>query len=153
MTTLILAVALLLPPFPGVPTLSVSVPAPIVQTETHGGTRLPATGWATYYGDGIFEQVLANQLRYDNIQPDTCPACVGNAAMLWPEDLDRIVCLLTEDGREYGPLWVVDSAASQHRQALIDSGWVVDLEKRVHQDVLGLPNAPTLVTVTGCTTP
>ena len=150
MIPLILAVALLLPAFPGVPTLGVpvTVEAPIAR-QAVGGTLLPARGWATYYGEGLFAGVVRNQLRYANIQPDTCPQCKGYAAMLWPEDIDRVVCLLTEDGREFGPLWVVDVAAGHHRQALIDGGWVIDLQWKVWQE-LGFWNGPTMVTVKDC---
>ena len=146
MHIILIIALLLLPPFPGGPTLSVPV---TVTMQNEGGTKLPATGWATYYADGLFPGVVRNQLRYENIQPDTCPQCVGYAAMTWPEDLDRVVCLLTEDGRKYGPIWIVDSAAGQHRQALIDSGWIIDLQFSVWRE-LGFPNAPTLVTVTAC---
>ena len=55
---------------------------------------------------------------------------------------------IVEGGRVYR-LWVVDSAAGHHRQALIADGWLIDLQRSVW-DELGFWNAPTLVTVTEC---
>jgi len=49
----------------------------------------------------------------------------------------------------YGPLLVVDNAAAHHRQALIDRGWVVDLQWEVWQE-LGFWNAPTMVQMEVC---
>lgn len=107
-------------------------------------TTLPATGLATYYSPGVFEKVIKNQLRYGNIQPDACPDCVGYAALLWPADVGRVVCV-----NGYGPLLVVDNASNAHRPGLIARGWIVDIQWEVWQE-LGFPNAPTLITVAEC---
>lgn len=135
MLSLFLAIALLLPVPPLGPTLGSSHVTM---------TQLPATGLATYYSDGLFPQVVRNQIRNGNIQPNACPECLGYAAMLWPGDLGRAVCV-----NDYGPLEVVDSAAGHHRQSLIDKGWVIDLQWNVWQE-LGFPNDEVLVTVTDC---
>lgn len=103
-------------------------------------TELPASGLATYYGDGVFPGVVRNQIRYGNLTEDGCPECIGLVALLWPGDLDRVVCIATEQG-QYGPLWVVDSAAGQHRQALIEGEWVVDIQRSVWKE-LGFWDAP-----------
>ena len=156
--TLLIAVLLSLPiPTPPLgATMGTGRIQPVTQTIAVAGdsggsgattTQLPATGWATYYGRGIFPGVVERQIGWSNIQPDTCPDCLGYAAMLWPGDLDRIVCIV-EGGRVYR-LWVVDSAAGHHRQALIADGWLIDLQRSVW-DELGFWNAPTLVTVTEC---
>jgi len=107
-------------------------------------TKLPARGWATYYGDGIFARVVQNQIRNGNIDEDGCRECIGYAAMLWPDDLGRTVCV-----NGYGPLWVVDSAAEGDRQALIDKGWLIDIDWNTWT-ALGFWNGPTLVTVSEC---
>lgn len=143
MLTLILTATLSLPIPPFVPTLDV----PQATEQPEDGTQLPATGKATYYGDGIFLGVVERQIGWGNIEADTCPDCDGYAAMLWPADLDRVVCV-EANGRVFR-LWVVDSAAGHHRQALIDDGWVIDLQRSVWLD-MGFWNAPTVVTVEVC---
>lgn len=110
----------------------------------HPGTQLPASGLATYYNPGIFEQVIANRERWGQINRDDCPKCVGYAALLWPADLGRMVCV---DG--FGPLLVVDMAAAHHRAGLIAKGWVIDLDWPVWE-ALGYPNRPAIVTVEVC---
>lgn len=146
MITLILTATLSLPIPPIVPTLGTSTQHTVV-ADTATMTRLPATGKATYYGAGIFPGVVERQIKWGNIEPDTCPDCDGYAAMLWPADLDRVVCV-EANGRVFR-LWVVDSAAGHHRQALIDDGWVIDLQRAVWLE-MGFWNAPTMVTVEDC---
>lgn len=83
-------------------------------------------------------------MAWGHIAPDECPECVGYAAMLYPSDIGRRVCV-----NGYGPLLVVDTAAAHHRQKLIDSGWVIDLDKTIW-DSLGFPERPVAVTVEEC---
>lgn len=106
-------------------------------------TTLPAVGYATYYSPGIFEKVVKNQLRWGAIQADGCPDCDGYAAMLWPSDVGRVVCV------EGLRLWVVDNAADKHRAGLIKRGWLIDVDRQTWA-ALGFPNAPTMVSVTDC---
>lgn len=138
MKTIILA-ALLSFPIPPIGATLGTTPyhAPVSSAATR--TELPATGLATYYAPGVFQRVLATR----GISPDACPDCDGFAAMLWPADLGRIVCI------EGLRLLVVDVAASHHRQALIERDWVADIDPDAW-DALGWPNAPVLTTVTSC---
>lgn len=157
MITLILAATLSLPIQPLVPTLGTGgIQQPIQQESAVAGdldgsggqmTQLPATGKATYYNDGLFPGVVERQIGWGNIEPDTCPDCDGYAAMLWPDDLDRVVCV-EANGRVFR-LWVVDSAAGHHRQGLIDDGWIIDIQRSVWLD-MGFWNAPVTVTVEEC---
>ena len=141
MTPLLLAALIAFPIPPLGATLDSSMPAPVIsEMET---TQLPASGLATYYAEGVFETVIRNQIAYGNIQPGDCPQCVGYAAMLWPDDVGRTVCV---QGLR---LLVVDVAAGHHRAGLIAKGWVIDLQWEVWQ-ALGYPNAPTKTTVTEC---
>lgn len=103
-------------------------------------TELPAVGLATYYNPGVFETVLRNR----GIAPDACADCIGWAALLWPGDMSRTVCV-----NGYGPLLVVDIAAAHHRAGLIAKNWIVDIDPDSWRE-LGFPNAPTLTTVTNC---
>lgn len=93
---------------------------------------------------GIFEKVIANRERWGQIDRDDCPECVGYAAMLWPEDLGRTVCV---DG--HGPLLVVDMAAAHHRAGLIAKGWIIDVDRQTWLE-LEFMDTPTMVTVTNC---
>lgn len=108
----------------------------------------PVTGWATYYNPGVMQQVVENRIAWGQIASDECPDCVGYAAMLYPSDLGRTVCV-TESGRTFGPFLVVDAAAGHHRAKLIADGWIIDLDRPIW-DAMGLPEKPTIVTVEDC---
>lgn len=161
MTTVILSVLLSLP-FPApplTPTLGIGRIMPVAQSKpaeaaTGGlGTKLPVTGFATYYGKGIFPKVVANRIRWGHITEDQCPECIGYAAMLWPNDIGRVVCIEIDDAVTgtwlFGPLLVVDSAAAHHRKTLIDGDWVIDLDYPLWK-ALRFWNAPTQVIVKDC---
>lgn len=107
------------------------------------GTPEMQEGLATYYSAGVFERVVKNR---GNIEP--CGDCVGYAAMLYPADMNKRVCVEYK-GRHSGRLQVVDVAAAHHRQALIDKGWIVDLDRDVWLG-LGLPERPTTVKMWEC---
>lgn len=134
-----LAALLLWPVPPMIPTLGSGTPyhAPAASVTQ---TTLPTTGWATFYNPGVFERVL----KVRGLTADGCPDCIGYAALLWPGDMGRTVCI-----NGYGPLWVVDVAANHHRPGLIAKGWIVDIDPDSWQ-VLNYPNAPTLTTVSEC---
>lgn len=112
-------------------------------------TQLPATGQATYYGDGIMQTVLRNRLRWGHIQPGQCPACIGYVAMLWPADIGRAVCVEV-NGQTYGPYLSIDVASSRDRPALIADGWILDVQYQVWFRQWRLPRNPTPVTVSDC---
>jgi hypothetical protein len=116
-------------------------PAVMEKEQVVQETLFPATGLATYYNPGVFEIVLKTR----GLSPDGCPECVGYAAMLWEEDMGKTVCV---DG--YGPLWVVDVAAPQHRAARIAQGWIIDVDPDTFHQEMGWPNAPTMTTVEDC---
>jgi len=107
----------------------------------HPGTILPATGLATYYNPGIFQQVVVNRERWGQV-PE-CPECDGYAAMLLPADLGRVVCV------EGLRLLVVDVAAAHHRGGLVAKGWIIDLDWPVWE-ALGYPRRPVTVKVEVC---
>ncbi len=145
--TWILAILLAFPVPPIGPTLGTTptqTPEPtlVVMTKEQSGTQtvFPARGLATYYNPGVFEIVLDTR----SLPVDGCPECVGYAAMLWPDDMGKKVCV---DG--YGPLWVVDVAAPQHRPARIADGWIIDVDPDTFWK-MGWPNAPTMTTVEEC---
>lgn len=144
MTALLLAclIALPLPPLGATLGSGTSYRSVVASTATR--TELPATGLATYYNSGVFEVVVRNQIANGSIQPDACPQCIGFAALLWPGDLGRTVCV-----NGYGPLWVVDNAADHHRAGLQRGGWIVDIDPETWAE-LGFLNAPTLTTVSEC---
>ena len=143
MIAILLLAALLVWPVPPLgATLGDGTPTPYHSTVSATATQqtiLPAIGLATYYNSGVFEKVLAVR----GLPADGCPDCDGYAALLWPEDLGRFVCV---QGLR---LWVVDSAAEHHGQALIEKGWIVDLDRETWR-TLGFPDTPTLVFVTEC---
>ncbi len=138
----IILAALLAFPLPPLGATMGSTPyyAPVSTTATR--TELPATGLATFYNPGVFQQVLATR----GLPADACTSQghVGCVAMLHEADQGRTVCI-----NGYGPLLVVDSAASHHRDALVAKGWVIDIDPDAW-DALGFPAAPTSVTVTSC---
>ena len=143
-TNILLALALVFPPFPGVPTLDVPM-TPV----SHGGTILPVTGEATYYGRGIFDSVVLNRVRWGQIRLDECSTCLGYVAMLWPADIGRRVCVDTGNGI-FGPYLVADTAADVDRQMLLDRGWVLDVMWRVWFNDWHFPRKPMSVTVMEC---
>lgn len=141
MIPILLAALLAFPLPPMIPTLGSGTPTPVIsKMET---TQLPASGLATFYSAGVFERVVKNQIANGSIQPDACPQCVGWAAMLWPGDVGRVVCV------EGLRLWVVDVAAAHHRAGLQRRGWVIDID-RASWLALGQLDTPTLTTVEEC---
>ncbi len=100
---------------------------------------LYGSGQATFYGDGIFDQVIINRglvVPYD---------VIGFAALLEPEHIGRRVWIRWPDGTLDGPYLSSDCANAAHRGDLIERGWIVDVDRataRLH----GMA-APTLVTV------
>lgn len=94
-------------------------------------TELPFRGRATYYAEGVMERTIRTQSELNgNIPPNPCPTCFGFVAMLWPGDMNRIVCIRdmqAEDQPVYGPFYVVDSAQARHRPGLIAQTWAVDI--------------------------
>jgi len=137
MSMLALVIILGLPVPPLGPTMEGIVRPPVV--EHVNKTELPASGEATYYHDSVFSMVVRNQIKYGNIEPGTCEDCDGYAAMLWPGDLNRIVCVYTK-GVMYR-LWVVDSASGRDRPGLIDRGWVIDIQRSIWKE-MGFWDAP-----------
>lgn len=94
-------------------------------------TELPFKGRATYYAEGVIERTIYVQSKINgNIPLNPCPTCFGYVAMLWPGDMNRIVCIrdMQAEGQPvYGPFYVVDSAQARHRPGLVAQIWVVDI--------------------------
>jgi hypothetical protein len=79
------------------------------------------TGMATYYADGVMEQVIANRgLPWGD-------GVALNAA----GDLGRFVWVQFEDGSIIGPLPVVDCAQEQHYDERRQQGRVVEVSAQV----------------------
>lgn len=142
MTAFALAFLLAFAPVPPLGATLGSGTPPIPKIER---TQLPATGLATYYNAGIFERVVRNQVANGSLRPDACPDCVGYAALLWPSDVGRVVCV---QGLR---LLVVDNAADAHRPGLIKRDWLIDVDRATWLR-LGWKDTPTLTTVAECGT-
>ena len=80
------------------------------------------SGLATFYADGVFGQVIRNR---DLAVP---PGVIGFAAMLTPERIGSLVWIRWPDGSTDGPYLVADCATAGHRAALIERGWIIDVD-------------------------
>lgn len=95
----------------------------------------PLVGEATYYADGVMEDVLAARLRWGHVAP--CEECVDCVALLDCRLLGRQVWLVRPAdatrpaGEVVGPLLVVDCAARQDAPRLSARGWVVDVSREL----------------------
>lgn len=152
MILVLLAALLAFAPVPPlIPTLGNGTPAPapyhsdVASTATM--TELPATGWATFYNNGVFETVLRNR----GLPADACVSQgrVGCVAMLWEKDQGREICAVV-NGEVYGPYIVVDMASDRDRPGLIADGWVLDVQYEVWFEQWNLPRAPTVIAVIEC---
>jgi hypothetical protein len=97
-------------------------------------------GQATFYGDGLMEQVVSYHQGIGQLTP--CAECVGYVALLDAADIGRKVWLnLAGTPTYYGPLLVADCAGQAQRADLIARGWLVDVDF-VTWEKLGWPHAP-----------
>ena len=78
-------------------------------------------GVATYYADGVMEQVLANRGL-------ACAECVGSVALLDAAHLGQRVWLQAPGRAVEGPYLVADCANRAHVAALRARGFVVDVD-------------------------
>lgn len=90
---------------------------------------LPVTGEATYYAQGVMQEVLAYRLRVGDVQ--ACPECVDTVALLYPADIGRKVWLEHPDGAIVGPVLVIDCARRQDVAGLLQRQWVVDISREL----------------------
>jgi len=96
---------------------------------------LIASGYATKYDPGVFEQVVENRIGWGQLEPDVDPAlCV---ALLDCNRIGDTVWLKTESGAVHEAI-VCDCAASQHRAMLEARNWAVDLSPELAEGI-GLP--------------
>lgn len=94
-------------------------------TPTHANVAPIAKGQATYFNKGIMEVVIANRGLQDEVA--ACKDCQGTVALNEPKWIGQKV-ILVHEGREYGPLLVVDCAEqSVEAAALKRRGWAVDV--------------------------
>lgn len=100
--------------------VAISITVAVSASSAYGSPELLAAGKATFYEDGIMEIVLKNR----NL---TCPECIGHVALLDCTHLATLVSL-RYGGKVYEPLLVADCAARQHAPGLVRSGWAVDVE-------------------------
>jgi hypothetical protein len=105
--------------------------------------QTPLDGLATYYGDGLMEQVVSYRQGIGQLTP--CAECVGYVALLDAADIGRKVWLnLAGTPTYYGPLLVADCAGQAQRADLIARGWLVDVDYATWEK-LGWPHAPVAV--------
>jgi hypothetical protein len=85
-------------------------------------------GKATFYGDGIFEQVVTYRQGIGQIQP--CGECIGYVALLEPEHIGTKVWLRRPGQTALGPFLVVDCGPQDapRKAALKARGWAVDVD-------------------------
>lgn len=88
--------------------------------------RLLTSGQATYYDQGVMEQVLANRGL-------SCRHCVGAVALLTCDRLQEYIYIRPSSGPTAGtlegPFLVADCATKQHIPALIRRNWAVDVDR------------------------
>lgn len=89
-------------------------------------TAFPRAGRAMYYNPGIMETVLSFRLQAGHVTQ--CGNCVGYAALLSAEDLNRKVWIEWGDGAIEGPFLVIDAAAKHHVTSLMQRNWVIDID-------------------------
>ena len=111
-------------------TMSVNTILSLALLITTTLTNPPRTGQATYYNPSIFDLVW----QYRSTYMEPCDECVGFIALLDAKDMGRQVWV-EHEGDLYGPYYVVDCAAPQHRRALANRGWVADLEWELAQEL------------------
>jgi hypothetical protein len=81
------------------------------------------SGLATYYADGLFDEVIINRgivVPYD---------VIGFAALLDAQHIGQRVWLRWPDGTLDGPYLVSDCANAAHRGDLLARGWIVDIDR------------------------
>ena len=99
---------------------------------------LIVSGLATRYSPDLMDQVVANRVRWGQLEPGTDPArCVA----LLDCSLGNEVWLEMPGGRIAGPFVVADCAQENHRTGLIASGWAVDLSYELAME-LGVMDRP-----------
>jgi hypothetical protein len=81
-----------------------------------------AHGQATYYADGIMQQVITNR----GLTP--CTECVGAVALLDCDHIGQHVFIRWPETTD-GPYLVADCAAAHHRAALLQRHWAVDVDR------------------------
>lgn len=95
------------------------------------GLALLVAGSATFYADGVMNEVYANRLAWGHVQP--CTECVGMVAMIDRQMLGQQVWLQRSGLPPEGPFLVVDCAAKQHRGALVKRGLVAEVDWQTAQ--------------------
>jgi len=75
---------------------------------------------------------------------EPCKECIGYIALLDPRDIGETVWV-EHDNDVYGPYYSIDCASTQHRQYLVNRGWVADLEWELAQELD--MNGPITVTI------
>jgi len=88
-------------------------------------TPIIAEGKATRYNPGVMEQVVANRLRWGQLNLDRPHA--GYVALADCKYLNRMVSLEIPGQGSFGPFLVADCGAEEHQQYLQDIGFAVDL--------------------------
>lgn len=100
---------------------------------------LLGSGLATYYADGLFDEVIVNRgivVPWD---------VIGFVALLDAQHISKRVWIRWPDGTLDGSYLVADCANATDRAALIERGWAIDVDRataRLH-DMHG----PIMVTV------
>jgi hypothetical protein len=92
---------------------------------------LLASGRATRYDPDVMQPVVANRIRWHQIDPNV--EHKGYVALLDFTDVGRLVWL-EHDGRIDGPYMVADCASLQDQARLKRLGWAVDLSWEVAVD-------------------
>ncbi|HEX9115627.1 MAG TPA: hypothetical protein VGA61_06130 [Anaerolineae bacterium] len=87
-------------------------------------TVLPVVGKATYYADGLMEQVWTYRLQVGEV--NSCQECIGAVATMHAGDIGRIVWV-EYDNEVWGPFIVVDCASFQDYPMLMERGMVLEV--------------------------
>ena len=88
-----------------------------------------AVGVATYYSDGLMQEVYTNRLVYGQVRP--CPQCVGFVALNEARYLGAHIWLDWPCYGISGPYLVVDCAQTEHLAARVAAGRVVEVSRSV----------------------
>jgi hypothetical protein len=95
-------------------------------------TLIPiAEGKATRYNPGIMERVVANRVRWKQL--DLSQAHAGYIALADPQHLGKLAWIGWPDGRLTGPYLVADCGAQKDQDYLKAIGFAVDLSWELAQ--------------------
>lgn len=103
-------------------------------------------GKATRYAPGRMDQVIANRVKWQQLDPSTFGRYRGFVALQDCRHRGKVAWLRLDDGRIVGPYLVADCGA-KHDQAWLDKiNFAVDLSHELAEE-LGLPQSEVTVYV------